>query len=153
MIDTLVFDNCIKSRDKIYYLVMLDYDDISETELLKDIKKLQSRYRLSEASMYTTRHGYHVIFFYDHIPSWKQCMKIILDSCCDPKFKEVAVNMGKVNTRISNKYMLPDKHFFVDIPPIHYPIKDEDISAIITEGNKIRELYEKLMDIQLAINH
>lgn len=152
LIDSLVFDNRIRSDTKIYYIVMLDYDHTTESEVINDIYKLQEIYKLSSASMYQTNNGFHVIFFYDQISSWKRCMEIILDSHCDQKYKDVAVKVGRVNTRISIKYDRPDKQFFKDILSDKCPMMTQELLIRIKDGNKIRELYDGLMDMQIKIN-
>ncbi|NOQ38434.1 hypothetical protein GQ472_06120 [archaeon] len=152
MIDSIVFDNCIKTEDRIYYLVMLDYDDMPEHEVSKDIKRLQDRYGLHMASLYRTKHGFHAVFFYDCLTSWKDCMDVILASLCDQKYKDVAVKTGKVNTRISVKYSKPDKEFIRHVYPDKKLDLDSNTCKMIKEGNRIHELYDRLIAMGIDLN-
>ena len=152
MIDSIVFDNCIKADDRSDYIIMLDYDDMPDHMVDEDVKNLQGRYGLKMASLYKTEHGFHVVFFYDHLTSWKTCMNVILSSRCDQRYKDVAVKTGKVNTRISVRDGKPDKRFMRHIYADRIPVWNNDICDMIKEGNKIHDMYDRLVNMQINLN-
>lgn len=153
MIDAIVFDNKVKAGDREHYIVMLDYDGISKEEVIRDVRTLQDRFSLYTASLYKTEHGHHVIFFYDPIHEWKACMMVLLASGCDPSYKEVAIKTGKVSTRISVRDGRPDKAFMEDISSIQErPGTLDSLCRKIKEGNKIREMYDRLLKLHIDIN-
>ena len=151
MMDSVVFDNKIRIGDREIYLVMLDYDTHDRDLVWQDIKDLQKLHDLSTATIYETRQGYHVVFFYDLISSWADCMKIVLDSQCDQKYKDVALETGKINTRISVKYEGPDKTPATALDLVSMSDKDIDTNTKII-GNMTKQVYNKLLALQIDLD-
>lgn len=154
MIDSIVFDNAIRIDKNICYLVMLDYDRMSMKEVLRDIHSLQSTFRLMTATIYRTEHGYHAVFFYDQFISWKDCMAVIMASCCDHRYKDIAIKTGKVSTRISMRNGKPDKRFIKDTYVYEKAsfLNNEIPSENLKDGNQIRDMYDSLLKLQLDLN-
>lgn len=66
----------------------LDYDTSSQKFVETDTQKLQQKFHLGNAILIKTRHGFHVIFFWDNNLTWEKIIEIIDSSNCDPQFKE-----------------------------------------------------------------
>jgi hypothetical protein len=87
---------------------MLDYDgkDI-KTLVKKDIERLQDKFKLGDATLYTTRKGIHVYFFSDLV-SWDTYREVLSQSKCCKGFRRACDNRGYSVLRVSAKYTLFD---------------------------------------------
>lgn len=94
------------------HIVCLDYD-IKDFEMVKDsIIELQSFWGLSDAFIYSTKNGFHVFFFFDHVPYARLRMIIDFAKWVDPVFKYIARYFDHKTIRVAGKYKDSDIRFY-----------------------------------------
>jgi hypothetical protein len=85
-------------------LPMFDFDGKNiKTRVKKDIKALQSSYKLGDATIYETKGGLHVYFFADQVSLKKYKEMLNTVNICKG-FKEAVKRKGYATLRISAKY-------------------------------------------------
>jgi hypothetical protein len=85
----------ISAKQKNGFIVLLDYDDIEEKELVEDLKRLMEEYYLDSFIYYESSKGR----FHSINPSYvdyKTLRNIILDSKCDKGFKYNSLFVYKI---------------------------------------------------------
>lgn len=86
------------------HMPMFDYDGKNiKTRVKKDVKKLQKKYNLGDATIFSTRSGLHVYFFSDLVTG-DTFMSMLEEVACCKGFKEAAQRKGYAVLRISAKY-------------------------------------------------
>jgi hypothetical protein len=98
------------------HVIMIDYDALNFEDATRDVQKLQKKFRLSDALLCQTIHGFHC-YILDKFPYAKIC-EIIKESEADPWFKsaECRQKMGMVILRISSRGGSPPPVFKAIIP-------------------------------------
>jgi hypothetical protein len=86
------------------HMPMFDYDGKNiKTKVKKDVKQLQSKFKLGDATIYETRKGLHVYFFSDLV-SWDTYREMMESVNCCKGFKRASNNHGYSVLRVSAKY-------------------------------------------------
>lgn len=106
-ITSLASNPLLRSRgyyDSPQHVPMFDYDGKNiKTKVKKDIKQLQKKYRLGNATIYTTKSGLHVYFFSDVVP-WKIYREMLQSVDCCRGFAKATVAQSYAVLRVSAKY-------------------------------------------------
>ena len=113
---------------------ILDYDQINEGKIKREIEKLQKEFNLKRAMIMKTKRGFHVLFPFDK-KTKEEINQIIERSMCDIHFKEFS-RMTDIFCRLAGKYIPVDVTFIGFHPEI--------------EG---KTLFEKLNSIQNPFNN
>lgn len=116
------------------HLPMFDYDGKNiKTRVKKDIKTLQNKFGLGDATIYTTRRGLHIYFFSDLVDmdTYREMLEVA--GCCKG-FKNSTIRNGYSTLRVSAKYtefdILPYK---VIVSPNRVETRPGRKAAIIRE--------------------
>ena len=98
------------------HIIMIDYDDLSKEETIKDIRRLQQIWKLGKADIFSTNNGYHVFFFWDFVPY--SFLKLIIEtSRADKMYKYISRFYNYKTIRVSGKYKELDIKFVKRIKP------------------------------------
>jgi len=86
------------------HIIMLDYDveDIALVE--ESVKELQEFWRLGEAEIFRTKHGYHVFFWFNIVPYGRLKMIIEYAKFVDPLYKYISRFYNHRTIRVAGKY-------------------------------------------------
>lgn len=86
------------------HMPMFDYDGKNiKTKVKKDVKQLQSVFKLGNATIYETRRGLHVYFFSDMV-CWADYRKMLDAVNCCKGFQQSTENHEYAVLRVSAKY-------------------------------------------------
>jgi hypothetical protein len=116
------------------HLPMFDYDGKNiKTRVKKDIKTLQSKFKLGDATIYETRRGLHVYFFSDLIDMDTYREMLDATGCCKG-FKASTIRNGYATLRVSAKYTEFDIHpYKVIVSPNRVRTRAGRKAAIVQE--------------------
>jgi hypothetical protein len=103
------------------HVVFLDYDGVTLQQVEESVKELQKFWRLSDMYVYKTRHGFHVIGYYDQIPYDRLKMIINYARFVDPMFKLIGNYYDHKTLRVSGKYAEMDIWFVRVIRGVRRP--------------------------------
>lgn len=90
------------------HIVMLDYDLEDIEKVTESVRELQEFYKLADAEVFKTRNGFHVFFWYDHVPYER--LKQIIDFAryVDPMYKYISRYYDHKTIRVAGKYQEKD---------------------------------------------
>jgi len=97
--------------EKDVHIIMLDYDIKDISKVKESIKELQRFFNLSDAFIYSTRNGFHVFFWFDHIPYSRLRMIIDFAKYVDIKFRYISRFYDHKSIRVAGKYKERDIKF------------------------------------------
>jgi hypothetical protein len=107
------------------HLVMLDFD-IDDLDKVRDsVRELQEFWKLTDAYVYKTMHGYHVIFWHSHVPYTRLRQIIDFAKFVDPMYKYISQQHNHKTLRSRGKYENQDIVFERIIPGVRNPSKRE----------------------------
>lgn len=86
------------------HVILLDFDVKDLLKVEDSIRELQAFWWLSDAFLFRTRHGFHCLFFYDHVPYGR--LKMIIDYAryVDDLFKYISRYYSHRTLRVAGKY-------------------------------------------------
>lgn len=95
---SLAMGNYVKIKGKKYHFPYLDYDTKDIKEVEKDTEYLQEKFKLGNALLTKTTHGFHSSFFWDNRLSFKKIKEIRKASMlADKKFIELNTNRSRIS--------------------------------------------------------
>jgi len=117
------------------HMPMFDYDGKNvKTQIRKDVKALQNKYKLGDAWVYETRRGFHVYFFTD-IVSRDAFYEMLGEINCCKGYKRASHNRGYAVLRVSAKYT------DFDLAPLYVlAAKDGKLRRMTRKAHTIRAL-------------
>ena len=116
------------------HLIMLDYD-IGDLELVKDsLREAQAFWCLGDAEIFRTKHGYHVFFWYDHVPFTRLRMIIDYARRVDPMYRFITRYYDHKTVRVAGKYADPDIHPVCILPGCRNPTGHEQELGMMKRG-------------------
>lgn len=107
------------------HIVMLDYDVDDIDAVIESVKELQEFWNLADASIFRTKNGFHVFFWYDHVPYGRLKMIIDFARYVDPMFKYISRLYDHKTIRVAGKYGFKDIRFVKNVPGKRCPTKKE----------------------------
>lgn len=107
------------------HIVMIDYDVKSLDAVEDSVWELQDFWGLSDAYIYQTKNGFHVFFWYDHVPYERLRMIIDYAKHADPMYKYISRYYNHKTIRVAGKYKQRDIFFVKKIHGIRTPLQDE----------------------------
>lgn len=129
------------------HVLPLDYDIDDFGKVEESIKEMQLFWNLSDAFIYKSRKGYHVFFYYDHMPYTRVKMIINFAKYVDPMYKHISRFYDHKTIRVAGKYKENDIFFFKVIPGRRVPtLKEVEI------GGMKREEHDNLMKVHVGLN-
>ena len=90
------------------HIVMLDYDIDDVEKVKQSIRELQQFWKLDDADIFKTRNGFHVFFWYDHVPYERLKLIINYARYVDPMFKYISRFYDHKTIRVAGKYKEKD---------------------------------------------
>lgn len=107
------------------HVVMLDYD-VKDLDLVREsVDDLQFFWRLADAFIYRTKNGFHVFFWYDHVPYERLKMIIDYAKYVDPMYKFIGRYYDHKTIRVAGKYRKRDIEFVTVWPGKRTPLPKE----------------------------
>jgi len=107
------------------HIVMLDYD-IQDIDVVRaSVKELQEFWKLTDAYVYKTKHGYHVIMWHAHVPYGRLKQIIEFAADVDPMYKAISQQYSHKTLRVAGKYDAQDIKFERIIPGVRMPSLEE----------------------------
>ena len=114
------------------HIVMLDYD-IPDVSMVKDsVRELQEFWKLADAEIFKTTNGFHVFFWYDHVPYERLQMIINYAKYVDPMFKYIGRYYDHKTIRVAGKYRHRDIVYEDEIKSL--------FAQPVTSTTRVREL-------------
>ena len=130
------------------HIIMLDYDVGDDLEKVREsVRELQQFWRLSDADIFQTTHGFHVFFWYDHVPYDRLKMIIAYAKDVDPMFKYISRFYDHKTIRVAGKYAERDIFFRETMDGIKYPTPYER-----SIGNMKKEEHARMIGDQSSQN-
>ena len=110
---------CGGAQQEVKHNLLLDLDRMTLLNVLRELRRLQLKYRLGDADVYESRHGewfdasafgyglvyvssWHAIFWHDSIP-WERVEEILKKAKCHAGFRYFSLLVGDETLRISPK--------------------------------------------------
>ena len=108
---TAVGMNSTVDAERDRHVLLADYDAVPLERVIDSVKELQRFWNLSDAYVFRTRNGYHIMWFYDIMPFGR--VKLILEyaSWVDPMFKFISRYYNYKTIRVQGKYPEKDIRF------------------------------------------
>ena len=103
------------------HIVMLDYD-LQDIRLVEEsVKELQEFWKLGDAHIIKTNHGFHAYFFSSIVPYGR--LKLIIEYAryVDPMFKYISRYYDHKTVRVAGKYAFRDLKFVKVLPTMVVP--------------------------------
>jgi hypothetical protein len=125
------------------HVVILDYDMKDFSKVLKDVNELVKFFNLSSYECYSTRCGFHIFFWYDHVAYSRLKMIINYSNYIDPLYKFISTKYDTKVLRASGKYKDNDINFIGYFNGVRTATKDER-----ELGNLKRKEYIELKKIK-----
>jgi len=97
------------------HIVMLDFDIKDVEKVIESVYELQDFYNLSDAFIYSTKNGFHVFFWYDHVPYGRLKQIIEFARYVDPMYKYISRFYDHKTIRASGKYKHRDIRFAMEV--------------------------------------
>jgi hypothetical protein len=107
------------------HIVMLDYDEKNIEKIIHSVIELQEFWNLSDAFIYQTRNGHHVMFWYDIVPYGRLKMIIEFAKYVDPMYKLISKFYNHKTLRVAGKYSERDIFFLDKIEGDREPSTEE----------------------------
>jgi hypothetical protein len=145
--DVAIGMNSFIDREHNIHLLMLDYDEVSYERVESSVKEIQSFWKLSDAFIYKTRRGHHVIFYFDHMPYSRVKMIINFARDIDEQFRYISRYYSYKTLRVCGKYQDQDIQFKTIIPGIRQPTLVE-----VEKGSAKKMEHDLLMGFHPMIN-
>jgi hypothetical protein len=107
------------------HIILLDYDFKDLKRVIASIRECQNFWNLSDFFIFSTKHGYHAIAFYDFVPYTR--LKMIIDYAegIDPMFRYISKYYTHRTLRTIGKYKKKDIKFKTLIVGVRKPTKKE----------------------------
>jgi hypothetical protein len=107
------------------HIVMLDYDTKDFARVKRSVEECQRFWNLSDFFIFSTKHGFHAIGFYDHIPYSRLRMVIDYARDVDNMFKYISKYYSHKTLRTVGKYRRKDIAFKTLLQGVRKPSKQE----------------------------
>jgi hypothetical protein len=111
------------ARDR--HIVMLDYDVKDRDVVVRSIEELQRFWNLSDAYVFSTKNGFHVMLWYDIIPYSRLVMIINYAADVDPMFKQISRFYLHKTLRVEGKHPYRDIKFSGIVRGVRAPTGEE----------------------------
>jgi hypothetical protein len=146
MQDFAIGINSYIDKDKDLHCLFIDYD-IPDLEFVRmDLSELVQHFHLSDYEIYSTSKGYHIFFWFDHIPYSR--VKMILDySRCDYMFKNISKFYSYKTIRCVGKYKNLDIKFIGKFTGVRKPTQYQ-----LEIGGLKRQEYIRLKSLHSMLN-
>jgi len=118
------FNSSVNIEDNVHIL-MLDFDIKDIVKVKESVRECQEFWNLADAYIYETKNGFHVLFYYDHMP-FERC-KMIIDYAkhVDPMFKYISKFYSHKTLRTAGKHKRNDIKFKLLVPGMREPMQPE----------------------------
>jgi len=126
------------------HIVMLDYDTDDFKKVKRSVEELQRFWKLSDFFIFRTKHGYHALGFYDHIPYGRLRMIIEFARDVDLLYKYISRYHNHRTLRVIGKHKLRDIEFVTLLQGVRTPTKQEF---------EIGELKRKEHMVMIGVNY
>jgi hypothetical protein len=107
------------------HIIMLDTDIEDLDKVEESVWELQWFWNLSQATIFKTKHGHHVFFFYDLVPYGRLKQIIEFAKYVDPMYKAISRFYDHKTIRVAGKYQEQDIAFVKDIIGVRVPTEEE----------------------------
>jgi hypothetical protein len=107
------------------HVVMLDYDTESKEKVVESVRELQAFWALADVCIYRTKHGFHAIGWYDHVPYERLRMIVDFAKYVDPLFKHITRRYDHKTLRVVGKHKERDIEFVDVVPGVRTPERTE----------------------------
>jgi len=107
------------------HIVMLDYDVKDIEKVTESVWEVQEFWGLADADIFRTKNGYHVFFWYDHVPYERVKMIVNFAKYVDPMFKYISRYYNHKTIRVSGKYAHRDIWFVKHVEGVRAPENQE----------------------------
>jgi hypothetical protein len=107
------------------HVIMLDFDTKDVGKVRESVRELQVHWQLADAYLYRTKHGYHAIFWFDHVPFERAKMIINYARYVDPMFKYISRYYDHKTLRVAGKHAQGDVVFDRIVPGRRLPSRQE----------------------------
>lgn len=123
------------------HIVMLDYDISEKEKVVESVKELQEFWNLSDAELFKTKNGYHVFFWFDHVPYGRLKLIIEFARYVDPMYKYISRFYNHKTIRASGKYAEKDIKPVSWLPAKRRPTEEEREIGLLkqAEHTSLRE--------------
>lgn len=107
------------------HIVMLDFDTKDIVKVTRSVEEVQEFWNLSDAFVYDTKNGFHVLFYFDQVP-YERC-RMIIDYArgVDPMFKYISRMYHHKTLRVRGKHGKQDIRYHMMIKGKRVPSKKE----------------------------
>jgi hypothetical protein len=107
------------------HIVMLDYDVKDVQKVIESVWELQDFWNLSDADVFRTKNGFHVFFWFDHVPYDRLRMIVSFARFVDPMYKYISRYYSHKTIRVSGKYAHRDIWFVQTVEGVRDPEDSE----------------------------
>lgn len=124
------------------HFLMLDYDDnLSLTNLITEIKRLQNKFNLPTAHIFESSYRHYNVFFFGVCRDYFECLKVIHDTPCDMEYKMARMQREEMTLRITPKKgkKPPELVHIIESPIGDYDEHVKDNVILTKEMDKIKE--------------
>ena len=122
------------------HIVMLDFDMIGREKVVESVREVQEFWKLSDVTLYRTRHGYHAIAWFDHVPYERVRQIIDFTRYVDPMFKYIGRYYDHKTLRAAGKHEERDIVIDSVLPGVRVPTPEE-----VERGSMKRKEHEALL--------
>jgi hypothetical protein len=114
------------------HIAMLDFDGVSKEKVVASVREVQNFWNLSDAYIYRTRHGFHVLFYEDQVPYERLRMIIDYAAGVDPVFKYIGRYHDHKTLRVAGKHgKVQDIVFECIVPGKRVPSEIEAVRGLL----------------------
>jgi hypothetical protein len=129
------------------HILPLDYDITDFEKVNESVHELQIYWNLSDAFIYKSKKGFHVFFYFDHMPYTRVKMMINFAKYVDPMYRHISRFYDHKTIRVAGKYKEHDISFFKVIPGSRKPTLKE-----LELGELKKKEHDQLMSFHVGIN-
>lgn len=117
--------NSFVNREKDEHILMLDYDTKDYKIVERSIKELMAFWNLADCHVYSTKNGYHALFYFDIMPYARCRLVINYARGVDPLYKHISRFYDHKTLRVAGKYKKKDISFLEVVKGKRIPSLDE----------------------------
>ena len=139
--------NSFVNREKDLHILMLDYDMQDFDPVEQSVTELIDFWNLSDAYVYSTNKGYHVLFYFDIMPYSRVRMIISYARDVDPLYKMISKFYDHKTIRAAGKYKKHDIALYKVIRGIRTPTLKE-----LELGELKKMEHDKLFSLHTMLN-